>query len=1279
MEMTDDRRGYDASSRRERFESQPPPVYASSPHEMPDAPHQRRFGANRVHREPHQQRAYVDGNRGSRTTTADFERVALARGSVRAHHTEVDELNFNFGEPSRRSQQQISNSSDGMHRLSNSSSLANPKYERVRASGVVIKPGASLAASDEAKQLSSKFLPPSQQGEFLNKLMNTSTKRPPVRPNAVLAKAVATRTLEQGSAPSPIRPPRQATQAAAPREAKSVPTLGWTPRKNETNAGRATAKRVEGKSRITLTPSKRDIDEMSTSSSNKETSPLRSSSRIRLRSSTSPSIAGAARQTRNGGRLRQDANGTSSSISKLYEYKRQLRLRAPPKAKNVDGTADQPIDLESDSDADSPKKSQHARADSSPPAPAEPRRAHWENVEVDLEAIQSNCLLKMENFDVWIGQVHCCVDVFFQADCMWLCSIRSSVIEWNLMPHLQLLYDDFKGVQYSTKVGSGARDEEKESEFADAADKLMSERSFVVLKVRPSSKEDRETLEPFYDPTNPGVGAGKFYLKALLRKPRRVLNLGPSADSGKRKRPASEYRSCESDEDGSDCYDVQLTYPLPPCSSDIVTITRHDISRLRPEQYLNDNIIDYYFKRLMVDEYRAPQFIQENVLFLSSHFYSRLCMGKGGTVAERLKAGYKNVSTWVTRTDFFSRSMIFIPINMDFLQLEWENSHPSTTNDGANDGEPSTSPPGSSYDVDKIVSISVKAPRQENSYDCGVYVLKFAEVMLENYLYAGASFGDSGPIDNEIIKGKLDTLITPMSFGAQDITQARINIQKCIADDVVKYQQVLAEQKLQRKQSAAPTESPSASAVEMASVPSSVEEDALPMMMNDATGGESEADDANQSEASEMKEFEGESGEESVERPPLSLSLSLSSELPLARSHWKSTARAAAMGFRAALFTSALFLAFTAQTVFAEPTVLNEANFDKETADGVWFVKFYAPWCGHCQKLAPVFDALSVDPQITGADVRIAKVDCTTERSICERFSVQSYPTLKMVTAGNFYDYAGARDATAITKFATKGYKVYVVLFAMCLACQYADSVSCVQTSFSEKVLSYQEFVAQREIAQREQLEAERSSQVVTLTSALFDELVKESKDPWIIKFYAPWCGHCKRLVRVDSVYAPVWHRLSKSLQDSGSSTKVAKVDCTVHRRVCSRFGVGGYPSLFYIRDGLVYKYQKGRTLNAFLEFLNGGWQEVESIGPIPDETWLSTIVDASIEWAAENTVLAVIAGIVVIAIFVAILVAALDYCLGENDVEAYRQLPKGSPAPVPKTGAKAQDKPKAE
>lgn len=67
----------------------------------------------------------------------------------------------------------------------------------------------------------------------------------------------------------------------------------------------------------------------------------------------------------------------------------------------------------------------------------------------------------------------------------------------------------------------------------------------------------------------------------------------------------------------------------------------------------------------MVEDYASSAYIQKNVLFLSSHFYSRLRMGKGGSTIERLKAGYKNVATWVARTDFFSRNLIFIPINKE--------------------------------------------------------------------------------------------------------------------------------------------------------------------------------------------------------------------------------------------------------------------------------------------------------------------------------------------------------------------------------------------------------------------------------------------------------------------------------------------------------------------------------------------------------------------------------------------------------------------------------------
>ena len=37
-------------------------------------------------------------------------------------------------------------------------------------------------------------------------------------------------------------------------------------------------------------------------------------------------------------------------------------------------------------------------------------------------------------------------------------------------------------------------------------------------------------------------------------------------------------------------------------------------------------------------------------------------------------------------------------------------------------------------------------------------------------------------------------------------------------------------------------------------------------------------------------------------------------------------------------------------------------------------------------------------------------------------------------------------------------------------------------------------------------------TQVISLTQKNFKKLVLESDDLWLIEFYAPWCGHCKKL-----------------------------------------------------------------------------------------------------------------------------------------------------------------------
>jgi len=71
----------------------------------------------------------------------------------------------------------------------------------------------------------------------------------------------------------------------------------------------------------------------------------------------------------------------------------------------------------------------------------------------------------------------------------------------------------------------------------------------------------------------------------------------------------------------------------------------------------------------MLDTFRDEPVIQQRVLFLSSHFYSHFRMGRGSNVTSRLEAGFKNVSKWLARADFFNRSMIFIPINKEYVRV----------------------------------------------------------------------------------------------------------------------------------------------------------------------------------------------------------------------------------------------------------------------------------------------------------------------------------------------------------------------------------------------------------------------------------------------------------------------------------------------------------------------------------------------------------------------------------------------------------------------------------
>jgi len=108
--------------------------------------------------------------------------------------------------------------------------------------------------------------------------------------------------------------------------------------------------------------------------------------------------------------------------------------------------------------------------------------------------------------------------------------------------------------------------------------------------------------------------------------------------------------------------------------------------------------------------------------------------------------------------------------------------------------------------------------------------------------------------------------------------------------------------------------------------------------------------------------------------------------------------------------------------VSAEDAVLdlNASNFDEVVnANSLILVEFYAPWCGHCKKLAPEYEKAAQELKGT---IALAKVNADEEvnKPLASRFGIRGFPTLKVFRNGVPTDYQGERTAQTIVSYMKK-------------------------------------------------------------------------------------------------------------------------------------------------------------------------------------------------------------------------------------------------------------------
>uniref|UniRef100_A0A7S0HE66 Thioredoxin domain-containing protein n=1 Tax=Phaeocystis antarctica TaxID=33657 RepID=A0A7S0HE66_9EUKA len=101
---------------------------------------------------------------------------------------------------------------------------------------------------------------------------------------------------------------------------------------------------------------------------------------------------------------------------------------------------------------------------------------------------------------------------------------------------------------------------------------------------------------------------------------------------------------------------------------------------------------------------------------------------------------------------------------------------------------------------------------------------------------------------------------------------------------------------------------------------------------------------------------------------------------------------------------------------------LTTTNFHK-TSEGLWLLEFYAPWCGHCKKLAPTYERVATyfAEAKSGSGVHVAKIDATEHPGLAGRFDVKGYPTLLLYRGDRkVADFSGPRTYENIVQWVEK-------------------------------------------------------------------------------------------------------------------------------------------------------------------------------------------------------------------------------------------------------------------
>ncbi|KAI9006372.1 thioredoxin-like protein [Hyaloraphidium curvatum] len=263
---------------------------------------------------------------------------------------------------------------------------------------------------------------------------------------------------------------------------------------------------------------------------------------------------------------------------------------------------------------------------------------------------------------------------------------------------------------------------------------------------------------------------------------------------------------------------------------------------------------------------------------------------------------------------------------------------------------------------------------------------------------------------------------------------------------------------------------------------------------------------------------------------------------------------------------------------------LDEAAFQNEIASGTKLIFWGATWCPHCVALTPTWGQLTTRlADLASRNFRIFKVECTENEQLCKSQRLAGYPSIILFHDGKRVDdYHGSRALEDLERYARSKADQYAVE-----APEEGEVVSTDDVQETEDVAESPRAPVEAIRGDIQRVysniypsggDAAGDGSTIVLDSRNFDEqTLLQPSSPIFVKFYAPWCQHCQKLM-------PTWDKLGQN-PDVKGKVRIGKVDCTSSKELCKRFEVKGYPSLKLVHGNDTIDYRGPRSAESLVAF----------------------------------------------------------------------------------------------